>query len=200
MCPPNYRFDKRILVKDSDAPEDKKIFVSLISGPYVFKKRKEKGSRITFTCNGCQKHKHVVSAHAWVERSEIDVEDDIYTLDEDSFPDSSFHVCLSTGVEDLVKRFRKDLEASARKEPLQPFPALYQSVRRQYTTHLSYDMKILFLAQIPSYDTVQTNLYRIRREFTPPAPSTQADLNVDLPWFVVSRDREETLVKGDILH
>ena len=44
-------------VKDHDGTESvitvKKVFVSLKVGPYTFKKRTEKGGRVTFTCNGC---------------------------------------------------------------------------------------------------------------------------------------------------
>ena len=58
----------------------------------------------------------------------------------------------------------------------------------------------MFLAQIPSYDTVQTSLYRIRRKFIPAAPNTQAELDTCLEWFLVNRDPDESLVKGDILH
>ena len=58
----------------------------------------------------------------------------------------------------------------------------------------------IFLAQIPSYDTVQTTLYRIRRQFIPPAPSSQIDLDENLDWFLVGRNPDESLVKGDIVH
>ena len=83
-------------------------------------------------------------------------------------------------------------------DPTQPFTALYQLVRRKYTSELSYDLKILFLAQIPSY--VQTSLYRIRRQIIPPIPSSQIDIDVNLDWFLVSRNPDESLVKGDIVH
>jgi hypothetical protein len=73
-------------------------------------------------------------------------------------------------------------------------------IRASFTKKLSYDHKILFLAQIPSYDSVQTGLYRIRREFIPAAPSTQVELNTGLDWFLVSRDPQESLVKGDVIH
>ena len=39
-------------------------------------------------------------------------------------------------------------------------------------------------------------LYRIRREFIPPAPNTQADLD----WFLVQSDPDASLVKGDVLN
>ena len=72
--------------------------------------------------------------------------------------------------------------------------------RRRFTSELSYDLKILFLAQIPSYDTIQTSLYRIRRLFISPEPSSQTDLDVNLNWILVSRNPNESLIKGDIVH
>ena len=61
---PPHTFEKRVLqskksVHDEDIGDHtittKKVFVTFIPGPYVFKKRREKGNRVTFTCNGCQK-------------------------------------------------------------------------------------------------------------------------------------------------
>ena len=36
--------------------------------------------------------------------------------------------------------------------------------------------------------------------FIPPEPSTQANLDINLDWFLVSHDPDENIVKGDILH
>ena len=47
---------------------------------------------------------------------------------------------------------------------------------------------------------MQTSLYRIGRQFIPPAPSSQTDLDVNLDWFLVSRNPDESLIKGDIAH
>ena len=57
-----------------------------------------------------------------------DPENDVYTLDAETLPAASDHVCISSGIEDLVKNFRDDLGKEARREPTQPFPTLYQSV------------------------------------------------------------------------
>ena len=66
-CMPNFpphSFEKRVfsskkVVHDESLGDHtisvKKVFVTFIQGPYVFKKRREKGERVTFTCNGCQK-------------------------------------------------------------------------------------------------------------------------------------------------
>ena len=61
---PDHSFDKRVLVSKKDNVETKKVFVSCIVGPYAYKKRKVKGDRVTFTCNGCKKHNHYLALQA----------------------------------------------------------------------------------------------------------------------------------------
>ena len=150
-----HSFNKRVVEKNSGGNgstiSDKKVFVTLkIQGIFTYKKRKVKGNRVTFTCNGCQKLKKCISVMAWIEHVDNDDENDVYTLDVDSLPPVNDHICVPSGIEDLVINFRAELESSARAEPTQPFPTLYQIVRRRFTSGLSYDLKLLFLAQIPS--------------------------------------------------
>ena len=96
--PPNHSFEKRILVSkttlsDSDNVETKKVFVTLVIGPYSFKKRREKGDRVTFSCNGCQKFKHYLPAVAVRERLDSNPENDRYELDLDTVPSKNHHMC-----------------------------------------------------------------------------------------------------------
>ena len=42
-------------------------------------------------------------------------------------------------------------------------------------------------------------MYRLRREYIPAAPSTQAELNTNSDWFVLE-STQESVLKGDILH
>ena len=64
---PSHSFDKRIFLSKKSVYDDmvgdhsvttKKVFITFVQGPYIFKKRREKGNRVTFTCNGCQKVNH----------------------------------------------------------------------------------------------------------------------------------------------
>ena len=64
---------------------------------------------------------------AWVERLDNDPENDVYPLDAETLPASSDHVCVTSGIEHIVKNFRDGLEKEARREPTQPFPTLYNS-------------------------------------------------------------------------
>ena len=191
---PTHSFEKRVLKSGAG----KKVFVKFIQGPFTFKKRREKANRVVFSCNGCEKFSHYLPVFAYRTEVDMDPENDIYSLDVDTLPALSDHVCCTSGIEDLVTQFRKELEEGAAHDPTQPFPTLYKSTRSKFTQNLNYDHKLLFLAQIPSYDSVQTSLYRIRRKFVPAAPSTQADLDIDLDWFLVNHDPKESPVKDGL--
>ena len=206
---PSHSFEKRIFlskktIHDNETGDHvettKKLFVTFVQGPYVFKKRREKGNRVTFSCNGCQKFNHYLPVVAVRERLDSDPEHDQYTLDGDTLPGGLEHMCGNSGVEDLVRKFRKEIEEEIRLDPTQPFPALYLEVRSRYTGKLSLDAKNLFLSEIPPYDTLQTGMYRIRRHFIPAAPKTQAELDCKLDWFLFDTSAQESVVKGDILH
>ena len=141
--PPNHSFEKRILVSqntlnDSDNGEQfvetKKVFVTLVIGPYTFKKRREKGNRVTFSCNGCQKFKHYLPAVAVRERLDSNPENDQFELDLDTIPANTDHMCGNSGIEDLVKKFRKEIDEEIKLDPTQPFPALYLRMRSVLTT------------------------------------------------------------------
>ena len=43
--------------------------------------------------------------------------------------------------------------------------------------------KLLFLAAIRPFSTIQSSLYLERRQHIPPAPDTQADFDVTKEWF-----------------
>ena len=159
---PDYSIEKRI-IKPKDDNTYPKVFVKLVMGLFTYKKRKVKGERVTFTCNGCQKLNHCLSVGSWVQQVDNNPENDIYTLDVDTIPAVSDHACVATGIEDFARQFRIDLESSVRNDPLQPLPTLYQTIRRKFSSQLSYDLKILFLSQIPSYDSIQTNLSNLKR-------------------------------------
>ena len=136
--PPNHSFEKPILVSkntlnDSDngehQVETKKVFVTLVIGPYSFKKRREKGDRVTFSCNGCQRFKHYLPAVAVRERLDSNPENDRYELDLDTVPSNTDHMCGNSGIEEMVKKFRKEIDEEIKLDPTQPFPALYLKMR-----------------------------------------------------------------------
>ena len=118
------------------------------------------------------------------EQIDSDPENDQYELDMLTVPGVEDHRCGNTGVEEMIKQFRKEVEEEVRREPTQPFPALYLRIRSKFSQKLSADAKNLFLSQIPAYESLQTSMYRLRRKFIPAAPATQAEFDTSLDWFL----------------
>ena len=56
-----------------------KVFVSLVQGPYVYKRQRERGDQIQFTCNGWQELGFTVQAIAHHELVSDNLEEDIFT-------------------------------------------------------------------------------------------------------------------------
>ena len=113
---PQHSFEKRATQSKIFADDEtncsanvpaKKVFVKLHVGPFTFKKRKAKGGRITFTCDGCQRYNHYLAVQARHEPTDSDPEHDEYTLDVDTLPAHSDHACVSSGVEDLGKQLMR---------------------------------------------------------------------------------------------
>ena len=86
---PPHSFEKRVfsskkVVHDESLGDHtisaKKVFVTFIQGPYVFKKRREKGERVTFTCNGCQKVNKYLPVVAFRDQVDSDPEHDVYSI------------------------------------------------------------------------------------------------------------------------
>ena len=135
-----------------------------------------------------------------VRELDSDPEHDQYELDMMTVPGVEDHRCGNTGMEEMIKQFRKEVEEEVRREPTQPFPALYLRIRSKFSQKLSVDAKNLFLSQIPAYESLQTSMYRLRRKFIPAAPATQAEFDTSLDWFLCDQSSRESVVKGDILH
>ena len=139
----DHSFQMRVLtskkrVQDSQGEyyvETKKVFVSYVQGPYVFKKKREKGNRVTFTCNGCQKVNRYLSVFAVREKIDGNPENDRYFVDEVTISDIGDHACGNSGINDIVRQFKSDLIEQVRANPTQPMPALYTSIR--YNSFLS---------------------------------------------------------------
>ena len=95
----------------------------------MFKKKREKGNRVTFTCNGCQKFNQYLSIVAVREKVDENPENYRYFVDEDTIPDIGDHTCGNSGINDIVRQFKSDLIEQVRANPTQPMPALYASIR-----------------------------------------------------------------------
>ena len=49
---------------------------------------------------------------------------------------------------------------------------------------MDMDSKITFLQELPSFRKIQLCLYAKKREFIPPNPLAQGDLDVSSDWFL----------------
>ena len=119
-----------------------------------------------------------------------DEENDVYHLDENDLPDCGEHICTPSGIEYLVKEFKTTLTERIRCDPLQPYPTLYETVRTEYSRKLKYDQRHIFLAEIPTYDSIQRSLYEIRRQYVPRAPLSQDDFDINLEWMNIKTTRD----------
>ena len=73
------------------------------------------------------------------EQVDSNPENDCYELDMDTVPGVEDHRCGNTGVEELVRLFRKEVDMEITREPTQPFPALYLKVRSRFSQKLSFE-------------------------------------------------------------
>ena len=127
-------------------------------------------------------------------------------------PSHNDHDCTPSGIEGIGIDFRRTLESKVRDDPLQPFPSLYEHIRSKFSNKLKFDERHLFLSEVPTFESIQSTLYQIRREYLPTAPYSQEDFDTDLDWFLIEAtdnldvtledDRsdnqsKENIVKGD---
>ena len=113
----------------------KKVFVSLQEGPYNYRKKRTYGDRdlneklrIQFVCTLCEGQGGYTVCFAIVTVGESE-EEDVYELEEDSYPHPSDHDCIPTGVEHAVVRFNQQLRAAVRQDPCRAMPSLYGALR-----------------------------------------------------------------------
>ena len=80
------------------------------------------------------------------EHIDSDPENDQYELDMLTVPGVEDHRCGNTGVEEMIKQFRKEVEEEVKREPTQPFPAFYLKMRSKLSQKLSADAKNLLFS------------------------------------------------------
>ena len=146
----------------------KKFNVTLLVPPYEFKRKVDKkvGSTSVFTCKSCEAlGSRSVSAGA-VKTSETEDGKPEYELVR--VPEN--HKCIRTTTSHLKGKFIKALYDAVAKNPLKSVGKIYEDVREEFGGKMSEDDKITFLMDIPSFKSVNANLYRHRQNFIPKAP------------------------------
>ena len=74
---------------------------------------------------------------------------------------------------------------------------IFEVVRQNHTAQMDSHTKLLFLQEFPRFSDVKTTLLSMRRQVIPPDPKFMADIDVDLPVFLLHDG--ENIVKGDVL-
>ena len=126
--------------------------------PFIFKRKVDKkvGSACLFTCNGCEKLGHRISAGC-VKVSEDSNGKCEYELTR--VPNS--HRCVPSSTSHLKKKFTKALYNEVANDPLKPVGKIYEELRSRFTSELdNEDEKMLFLNDIPTFKTINPDLYR----------------------------------------
>ena len=95
------------------------------------------------------------------------------------YPQSSDHSCAPSSTSSLIKQCLNEIKECVRKDATRAIPDLYLEVRSKYCSALTYDEKLVFLQELPSFRNIRQGLYNIRRDIIPPAPQTQTDFNVN---------------------
>ena len=132
---PKHEFVKREhLQKTGKNVGKKKVFVSLVQEPYMFKRKlNPKGDGVvTFTCNDCAKLDKHVAARAYKTTHVNDEMLDEYELQH--LPDPCEHLCSPSGVEVLVKKCTQEMLAYVARDP---------------TTYVWYGMVYIMIQEHP---------------------------------------------------
>ena len=135
-------------VKSGKNKGQKKYTTTLMIPPYIFKRKVDKkvGSACLFTCNGCEKLGHRISASC-VKVSEDSNGKCEYELTR--IPNS--HRCVPSSTSHLKKKFTKALYNEVANDPLKPVGKIYEELRSRFTSELdNEDEKMLFLNDIPT--------------------------------------------------
>ena len=97
----------------------------------------------------------------------------------------------------LKKEFTKALYDEVAKNPLKSIGKIYEETRTRSTSQIENENeKLTFLQDIPSFRSVNADLYKHRQSFIPKAPSSYDDFDVFHEWFQFTSN--ESIVKGDV--
>ena len=97
----------------------------------------------------------------------------------------------------LKKEFTKALYDEVAKNPLKSIGKIYEETRTRFASQLENENeKLTFLQDIPSFRSVNPDLYKHRQSFIPKAPSSYDDFDVSHEWFQFTSN--ESIVNGDV--
>ena len=182
-------------MKSGKSKGQKKYITSLVIPPYTFKRKVDKkvGNTALFTCNSCEKLGYRGVSASAVKTSEDNDGKCEYELTR--IPKE--HKCVPSSTTHLKKEFTKALYDEVAKNPLKSIGKIYEETRTRFASQLENENeKLTFLQDIPSFRSVNSDLYKHRQSFIPKAPSSYDDFDVSHEWFQFTSN--ESIVKGDV--
>ena len=81
-------------------------------------------------------------------------------------------------------------------DPTRPILEIHEEVKNLFTEGMDQTTMQSFLQEFPTWSSIQSRLYKRRREKNPPNPESMKDVDVTHSWFY---NRHENIVKGDAL-
>ena len=132
----------------------------------------EVGGIAYFSCNFCRNEGQ---GDTFAQALRVDDDDNgIPNYELQRWPrDANFHNCHTTGYTYLVKEFRELCYAAVKNDPTKSVLTIYKESRATLSRDMkSEDQKKVFFAELPSYEQINSGLYKYRQNFIPRAPMT----------------------------
>ena len=107
-------------------------------------------------------------------------------------PTCEEHICAPSGTEIQRKKCITKMMECIGNDPTKPITEIYNEVRSNFTRCMEYDEKITFLQDLPTFRSLQSQLYVKRREYIPPNPSSPSELDVNSDWFLYNSETKES--------
>ena len=84
-------------------------------------------------------------------------------------------------------------------DPTRSVLEIYEEVRNGFTEGMNQSAMQSFLQEFPTWRSMQSQLYKKRREYIPANPIDMKDMETDSEWFNYNKQTLESIVKGDAL-
>ena len=84
-------------------------------------------------------------------------------------------------------------------DPTRSVLEIYEEVRNGFTEGMNQSAMQSFLQEFPTWRSMQSQLYKKRREYIPDNPIDMKDMETDSEWFNYNKQTLESIVKGDAL-
>ena len=147
---------------------EEKILVSLLFGPYTFRKKVERGCIYTFVCKSCEELGKNIIAKA----ESADGENFIII----SMPHPVSHDCSPSSACIWARKCIQAMKRAVRNDPTRAIPTIYEQCKSEVSRTLTQDQKIAFLSELSPFCAIKASLYRIRRERIPGGPERQVSI------------------------